>query len=654
MNKTDLIQKLKNADDVTPEEKAFLINLVNIKKYGLVWQDKPEAVEEELRSKLPVLKEVREKQIIGDEIQISADNSGSQLFEIDENIVPEKNKVPNHLLIEGDNLHALTALSFTHEQQIDIIYIDPPYNTGNKDFKYHDAFKDEPEFIDKEHPFRHSTWLSFISKRLEIAKRLLKDTGVIFISIDDNEQSQLKLLCDEIFLNNFVACLPRITKSSGKTTNKIALNHDYVLVYCKNKALALIDGLEHNDKGFKNSDEHVEKRGLYKLNQTLDYDSLQYSSSLDYEIELDGRKFYPGSDYQKHLERKSGNYNRADWAWRWSKDLFEFGLANDFIVVKNSRNGSRIYTKTYLNAKIERSKDGSYCIEYYDRKKPLTSLDFTDAAYSNDNAKKDLEAVLKQSIFDYPKPISLVETLLRTNPNKEIVVLDFFAGSGTTMHATMQLNAEDGGSRQAILVTNNENRICEDVTYERNKRVITGYNLNNNEWVPGLPGNNLRYYKCDFVPSLKSEENKRKLTKASTELLCIKEDCFVDITAANGFNSNQCRVFTNDRGKYLLVVYHSRQQLQACEQLIAYIQDLSDLSEKVKLYGFSPEKETLIEDFADVANKIEAVPLPEAIYNAYRATFRAIRLDKKPPLVRLENTTEESIEQPLFNNQDVA
>src|SRR5690606_5930000 len=128
--------------------------------------------------------------------------------------------------------------------------------------------------------------------------------------------------------------------SSGKTTNKIAVNHDYLLVYAKNKNEAIIEGLEHNDKGFKYSDEHIDQRGLYKLNQTLDYDSLQYSSSLDYEIELEGKKLYPGSSFEKYTERKNGNYKRADWAWRWSKDLFEFGLKNDFIVLKNSKNGS--------------------------------------------------------------------------------------------------------------------------------------------------------------------------------------------------------------------------------------------------------------------------------------------------------------------------
>src|SRR5690606_9684154 len=177
---------------LSQDERAYLINLVNTKKkYGLVWEDKPEEVEEQLRENLPVLKEVKERAIINGE------------------------EHPNQILIEGDNLHALTALTFTHENKVDLIYIDPPYNTGNKDFKYNDTF------VDKEDSYRHSKWLSFMSKRLEISKRLLSDTGIIFVSIDDNEQANLKLLLDDVFGEiNFVSSVPRVAKrTSDKGTH---------------------------------------------------------------------------------------------------------------------------------------------------------------------------------------------------------------------------------------------------------------------------------------------------------------------------------------------------------------------------------------------------------------------------------------------------
>ena len=170
IDKAELISKLKTLEGLTDEEKANLIGLLRShKKYGLVWEDRPEEAEQQLEEQLPVLSEVSGRAILND-----AD-------------------APNHVLIEGDNLHALTALSYTHAGKIDVIYIDPPYNTGNKDFVYNDSF------VDSEDAYRHSKWLSFMNKRLKIAKKLLSDRGVIFISIDDNEQAQLKMLCMEIF-----------------------------------------------------------------------------------------------------------------------------------------------------------------------------------------------------------------------------------------------------------------------------------------------------------------------------------------------------------------------------------------------------------------------------------------------------------------------
>lgn len=590
MNKKDILNKIKSLDGLTPDERAYLVNLVNTKKkYGLVWEDKPEDVEEELRTKLPVLKEVKERAIIND---------------------TETEKHPNHILIEGDNLHALTALTFTHENKIDLIYIDPPYNTGNKDFIYND------HYVDKEDAYRHSKWISFMEKRLRIAHKLLKDDGVIFISIDDNEQAQLKVLCEEVFSDGFIACLPRITKSSGKTTNKIAANHDYILVYSKNKQLAKIEGLEHNDKGFKFKDEHYDKRGFYKLNQTLDYDSLQYSSSLDYEIEIDGEKFYPGSNYENYKVRKSGTYNRADWAWRWSKELYEFGLENDFIVVKKSRNGSRLYTKTYLKAKIEKSKDGTFYVDYFNRKKPLTSLEFTDKIYSNDNAKKQLSKVLKQQIFDYPKPLGLLETFLKTIPNKKLIVLDFFAGTGTSLNALINVNYDDKGSRQGILVTNNENNIAEEVTYERNKRVIQGYTNAKGEQVEGLKNNNLRYYKTAFVDREPSLGNKRQLTKLATELLCIKEDCYQEVTSQLNQEAWN-KFFTNGQGQYVYVVYDDFYIDEAVATLTAFVEKENPTS-RIKVYVFANGQYAYNEEFEDIADNITLAALPDAIYKAYQ------------------------------------
>lgn len=207
----------------------------------------------------------------------------------------------------------------------------------------------------------------------------------------------------------------------------------------------------HTDEGFKYSDEYESTRGKYKLNQTLDYDSLQYSPSLDYPIEIDGVTFYPGQSYEKYLQRKRGNHARADWAWRWSKELFEFGLREGFIVVKHYDTYSRIYTKTYQNATIVKSgKDFKVAIT--PRTRSISSLEYIDNAYSNDNSKKNLLSVFETSVFDYSKPISLLESLIKYSTRENDIIIDFFSGSATTAHAVMQLNAEDGGHRKFIMV----------------------------------------------------------------------------------------------------------------------------------------------------------------------------------------------------------
>ena len=249
----DLIAKIKSIrsfiaksdqDENTGNLLTYLSELekeVKGKKYGLVFEEHREGIDEILETHTPVLSEDKD---------LFIDNGGQMNF-----------------LIEGDNLAALQLLMKTHKGKIDIIYIDPPYNTGKKDFIYDD------DFVDAEDGYKHSKWLSFMEKRINLLKKLMNKKSYICVSIDNNEQANLKMLCDKIFgENNVIACLPRRTKSSGKTTNKISANHDYVIIYAIDKDKASISGLDHVDKGFKYSDKFEETRGKYKLNQTLDYD----------------------------------------------------------------------------------------------------------------------------------------------------------------------------------------------------------------------------------------------------------------------------------------------------------------------------------------------------------------------------------------------
>lgn len=588
MNKTELIHKLKQLEGLTTEERSALIELVNTKKkYGLVWEDKPEDVEEQLRQNLPVLREVKEKYIEAQPMPVSED-----LF-INEDSLENKspNIAPNHILIEGDNLHALTALSFTHRGKIDVIYIDPPYNTGNKDFKYNDSF------VDKEDSYRHSKWLSFMNKRLRIAKELLSDKGVIFMSIDDNENAQLKLLCDEVFPNNFVAQLIwKKKQGGGNDSTNFVVEHEYILAYAKNiENLKLGLDSEHilNDELYPFRDANDVEYGLV----TLDKSSIRFSESLVFEIvDKEGNTYLP-----RIVKGKQS-------CWRWSKKKVQDEFED--LVFKNGK----VYTK------------------YYRPKGVVPKSILYDTRFGRTESGKDaIKDVLGNIAFSYPKPVELIQHLIRISTIQNDVILDFFAGSGTLLQATMALNAEDGCNRQCILVTNNENNICEEVTYERNKRVIQGYTNAKGLEVGGLTNNHLRYYKSEFVPSTKNEANRRLLTNASTELLCIRENCFTDITKQAGFKSSECKVFQNDLGKYMVVIYHSRNFPSVCEQVNQWVSENFNLplEEKVRLYCFSPEKDSLAEDFADIEDYIEAVPLPDAIYNAFRATFKTLKLDRK-------------------------
>ena len=496
------------------------------KNYGLVWEEHQEEVDKKMETHIPVFSEIPEYELIEDEYNTSF-----------------------NFLLEGDNLHSLKLLEKTHKGKVDVIYIDPPYNTGNKDFIYND------EFVGREDSFRHSTWLSFLSERLRIAHKLLSPDGLIFVSIDDNEQAQLKLLMDEIFSeDNFIICMPRITKKSGKTTSAYAKNHDYILVYTKREQDIFVME-EHVDEAFKYEDEYVRERGKYKLNQTLDYDSLSYSSSLDYPLEIEGEIFYPGSSKELWEERQKGNHRRADWAWRWSKKLFQFGYDNGFVVIKRKKDGSaRIYTKTYLNAKIGKDSNGNFVIEYNKRVKATSSLEYIDNKYSNDNAKKDLSLFGLGDKFDYSKPVELIKKLVKAYYKNDALILDFFAGSGTTAQAVLELNEEDGGSRRFIVCTNNENNLCQEVTYQRIKTVLTGRMASGCEYKKRVKGN-LKYYRTDFVDK-NSDELVDELLEHIVEMIQLEYGVSIN-------NSQYLIVMDDDEMDDLETNYNSYKNLKA-------------------------------------------------------------------------------------------
>lgn len=430
-----------------------------------------ERFKEYLSDKVTVTNEGYELRFLGKNyarLLASLDTTTVIVPDEEHNSKPE-NANSQNIYISGDNLDGLKHLLKSYSKKVKCIYIDPPYNTGSDGFAYNDSFNftveelaDKLSISDdqakrvldltKRGSTSHSAWLMFMYPRLLLARDLLKDDGVIFISIDDNEQSNLKLLCDDVFgEEHFIAEFPRVTKRGGKSSEIVAQNHDYLLVYAKTSNPTLY-AIEHNDKDFKYQDEFFEERGYYKLNQPLDYDSLQYSASLDYPIELDGEVFYPGQSEEAYLERQAGNHDVADWAWRWSREMFDFGHANGFIVVKNGRNGKRIYTKTYQRASIE-DGDKGYIIDYSDRTKSLSTLETTENPYSNDNATKDVAKTIGKKVFDHTKPLELISLVARLCTRKDDIILDFFSGSATTAEGVMQINCiEPENERKYIMV----------------------------------------------------------------------------------------------------------------------------------------------------------------------------------------------------------
>ena len=230
---------------------------------------------------------------------------------------------------------------------------------------------------------------------------------------------------------------------------------------------------------------------------------------------------------------------------------------------------------------------------------------------------KDITNIFGEKAFGFPKPMSLIKYLLKiSNPHyKSLSILDFFAGSGTTLHATMQLNAEDGGHRKCILVTNNENNICEKVTYERNKRVIKGYTTPKGEEVEGLHNNNLRYYRTNFLSRDKSVKNMRQLVRLATDMLCIKNDVYTEAEfCGKKINPNIARYFDNGQGNRMLVIYEER----AIQLLVQLMAQTEDDGIKTMVYVFSPGADPYTDDFEDIAERVKLCALPSAIYEAYK------------------------------------
>lgn len=493
------IREEHKGDDETLSAINEIENELNAKKYGLVWEEHEEAVNVQMRTHIPVFTEDTDKEIT---------------------TLPEQDY---NFLLEGDNLHSLYLLEKTHRGKIDVIYIDPPYNRGKDDFVYDDVY------IVEEDGFKHSKWLSFMSKRLEIAKNLLTQAGVIVINIDEHEAIPLLMLLNEVFgeFNNIGEIIWNKQNPKGDSKG-ISIMHETILCFAKNKAVFL-SNLNVCKRKKPNAEAIIKKAtSLFKKlgRSAIPEDVLTaikpfgYSDSVKkdfyvtYDLELINKEFQNwlskqrfsgGEKAYKYIDETGRVYRGVSMAWPNKKkapDDYFIPLVHPItkkpcpIPDRGWRNPPSTMQLLLEQNKIIFGKD--------EKKQPERKYYLDENLYENipsiyENADSADDMLKGMGIkFEYPKPVSEATFICSCIKPDAILFLDFFAGSGTTAQAVLELNKQDGGNRKFILCTNNENGICENVTYPRIKTVISGKRADGSIYSDGIPAN-LKYYRTDFV-----------------------------------------------------------------------------------------------------------------------------------------------------------
>ena len=546
-------------DEKTLTNLSMIENELTKKKYGLIWEEHEERVDKELETQIPTFEEIKDKEIV---------SNPNEKF---------------NFLLEGDNLHSLYLLEKTHKEKIDVIYIDPPYNTGSKDFIYND------KIIDDEDGYKHSKWLSFISKRLQMAQRLLSNTGVIFISIDDNEIAQLKLLCDTIFneinrisIHHVQVRYAEKSLADGKSVKPVM---EYVLVYAKdiNKFKLNLPKEEYTDASF-----------LYEIEE-LSSGVIVKDGNVTMQV------FKPGEWQIKKKNESSQNLLKETWVSGTIYSKMSYGqVVKRYIEPRYSSDGLGCLYKVIGRGDdglgyryyVGPSKKGSTRCKMYSGM-PLSRVDeiksnggsFREVPISNlINYAADFGNIRHEGNMTFnsgKKPVKMLKELINYHPNKNAVVLDFFAGSGSTAQAVLELNKEDNGNRQFILCTNNENNICEEITYKRIKNVITGYGKYN------PLKSNLKYYRCTYVPRINTEAEDLH----NNLLINIKN--LIQLENGIEIDDNKIRVYLNE--DELDRFSTNEEELEICEKV--YIS--SDIL-------LTSEQENIFEN-----NNIEVYIIPE-------------------------------------------
>lgn len=473
----DMIREEHKDDDEVLIALGEIENELCSKKYGLIWEKHEELVDVQMQDNIPVFTEVTDR-------EICANAGGNYNF-----------------LLDGDNLHSLRLLEKTHRGKIDVIYIDPPYNTKNKDFVYDDVF------VDGTDGYRHSKWISFMAERLDIAAKLLSDSGCIFISIDDNEQAALKMLCDEIFgEDKFVAHIPW-RKRTAKSDVPFGISQDCesILCYANSAFMAAVKGKER--KYFETDDFPGRAWRYHDLTKQTTIEERPNSNFTIVNPKT-------GDEYPVNPLR----------SWAITHETFEFYYKENRIIFPGDYDFLNISKPVLRYWKDDDMKKAGADFGLVAASTYLPS----EIVGMTQDGTKEITALFGSKKFSFPKPVGLIKYLIEiaTVRNPTALILDFFAGSGTTAQAVLELNQADEGNRKFILCTNNENRICEDITYPRIKTVIIGKRMDGSVYSDGIPAN-LKYYRTDFV-SKDSDDVSAELLEHITEMVQLEHGIKID------------------------------------------------------------------------------------------------------------------------------
>lgn len=590
--------------DYTQYSKQELIEevtkLSKRKKYGLVWEPKEEDIEIQCRNELPILNEVKDK-----EIKTDSDS-------------------PTNILIEGDNYHSLSVLNYTHKGKIDVIYIDPPYNTGAKDWKYNN------HYVDNNDTYRHSKWISMMSKRIILSKKLLDNDGVLVCAIDDYEIFTLGLLLDEIFgEKNRIGIVPVRNNPPGRAISKyFATQHEYYLFYAKDRTKVRVNSLitdKVDSKKYKYKDEislynrkSLSMRGHGSIHdRPKNYYPIFVSPNL---LHITLRE-EPG--YHKVLPHLGSNGEQRVWDYP-TESMKKLIIEGNIEAIINAKNKVSIYKKDRFN--IGKKPKSLWLNSKYD-----------SSAYGAIFLKKMFN---NKKVFDYPKSFyAVMDAIVASTTKNDATVLDFFAGSGTTAQAVLELNKIDDGNRKFIICTNNEVGIseelefkrkygqkdqslrdlidkkpeewakwsqefgiCSSVTYPRVNNIINGYKYENKK-IDGF-GGNLKYYITTTVKSDSTDKSKKELVNKAVDMICLKESCFEEV-----INTKAYSIYINPEictGVLLDITY-----------VESFKKELLKQSKPIHIYIFSLTDDNYDEDFEDIKH-VTITPVPSSILKTYR------------------------------------